>query len=138
MPKRENILSCTCRKRTIMGEYMVRCVSDGSKQPPYVLSCPNDNSLLRAEYVARRLELKDLPGIWRFYNWLPVKGIIPKASAGSVTYRSIDLASEMGLKNLYISFSGYWPEAARSNDANGQLQRPRGSSNHAKAEGEGR
>jgi cysteate synthase len=93
-----------------MGEYTVRCVSDGSAQPPYALSCPNDNSLLRAEYVARRLELKDLPGIWRFYDWLPVKGIIPKASAGSVTYRSIYLGQELGLKNLYISFSGYWPE----------------------------
>jgi cysteate synthase len=94
----------------IMGEYVVRCVCDGSTQPPYALSCPNDNSLLRAEYAPRRLELKNLPGIWRFYNWLPVKGIIPKASAGSVTYRSVDLGQELGLKNLYISFSGYWPE----------------------------
>jgi cysteate synthase len=122
-----------------MGEHMVRCVNDGSAQPPYALSCPNDNSLLRAEYVARRLELKDLPGIWRFYNWLPVKGIIPKASAGSVTYRSVDLAQELGLKNRYISFNGYWPErSARSSDAYGQLQRPRGSSDHAEAEGVGR
>lgn len=93
-----------------MGEYVVRCVSDGSVQPPYALSCPNDNSLLRAKYVVPRLELKDLPGIWRFFDWLPVKGIIPEASAGSVTYRSAGLARELGLKNLYISFNGYWPE----------------------------
>ncbi len=49
-----------------MGEYLVRCVSDGSVQPPYSLSCPHDNSLLRAEYKARQLRLLDLPGIWRF------------------------------------------------------------------------
>jgi cysteate synthase len=108
--KEENIISFGSRIVTVMGEYTVKCVMDGSAQPPYALSCPNDNSLLRTEYATIRLDLKDLPGIWRFYNWLPVKGIIPKASAGSVTYRSVDLAQELGLKNLYISFSGYWPE----------------------------
>lgn len=93
-----------------MGNYVVRCVSDGSVQPPYALSCPNDPSLLRTDYTSKRLDLKDLPGIWRFYDWLPVKGIIPKASGGPVTYRSTGLAKEFGLKNLYIGFSGYWPE----------------------------
>lgn len=89
---------------------MVRCVSDGSVQSDYALSCPRDSSLLRADYAARRLETKDLPGIWRFYDWLPVRGTIPEASDGSITYRSLALARELGLKNLYISFSGYWPE----------------------------
>ncbi len=93
-----------------MGDYVVRCVSDGSVQPPYALSCPDDQSLLRTDYASKRLDLKDLPGIWRFYDWLPVKGIIPEASGGPVTYRSAGLARELGLKNLYISFSGYWPE----------------------------
>ncbi len=93
-----------------MGNYVVRCVSDGSVQPPYALSCPSDSSLLRTDYTSKRLNLKDLPGIWRFYDWLPVKGIIPEASGGPVTYRSTGLAKELGLKNLYISFSGYWPE----------------------------
>lgn len=89
---------------------MIRCVSDGSVQPDYALSCPRDSSLLRADYDARSLEPKDLPGIWRFYDWLPVRGTIPEASNGSITYRSKALAKDMGLKNLYISFSGYWPE----------------------------
>jgi len=93
-----------------MGDYVVRCVSDGSVQPPYALSCPNDSSLLRTDYASKRLDLKDLPGIWRFFDWLPVKGIIPEASGGPITYRSMDLAKELGLKNLYVSFSGYWPE----------------------------
>jgi cysteate synthase len=95
---------------SIMGDYVVRCVSDGSVQPPHALSCPNDPSLLRTDYTSKRLDLKDLPGIWKFYDWLPVKGIIPEASGGPVTYRSTGLAKELGLKNLYISFSGYWPE----------------------------
>ena len=76
-----------------MGEYLVRCVSDGSVQPPYALSCPSDNSLLRADYAAKRLELKPFPGIWRFYDWLPVNGIMSEAWEGSVTYRSSGLAA---------------------------------------------
>jgi cysteate synthase len=93
-----------------MGEYLVRCVSDGSVQPPYLLSCPHDNSLLRAEYKARQLGLLDLPGIWRFRDWLPVTGIIAEADGKSVTYKSRGLAEELNLENLYISFNGYWPE----------------------------
>lgn len=93
-----------------MGDYVVRCVSDGSVQPPYALSCPDDQSLLRTDYASNRIDLKDLPGIWKFYDWLPVKGIIPEASGGPVTYRSEGLAKELGLGNLYIGFSGYWPE----------------------------
>jgi cysteate synthase len=97
-----------------MGEYLVRCVNDGTVQPPYSLSCPHDNSLLRAEYIDRQLRLRDLPGIWRFMDWLPVKGIISRADGKSVTYKSRGLAEELNLKNLYISFNGYWPERKAS------------------------
>ena len=93
-----------------MGDYEVRCVSDGSLQPSFALNCPNDNSLLRAYYAAKHLVPRDLPGIWRFFDWLPVHGIIEGASEGSITYKSQGLAQELGLKNLYISFCGYWPE----------------------------
>ncbi len=94
----------------LMGEYQLRCVSDGSVQPPYSLSCPHDNSLLRADYKSLQLEIKRLPGIWRFIDWLPVKGIIEKATGRPVTYKSQALARELDLENLYISFNGYWPE----------------------------
>ncbi|HPT19223.1 MAG TPA: cysteate synthase [Methanothrix sp.] len=93
-----------------MGEYLLRCVSDGSVQPPYSLSCPHDSSLLRACYQAKRLEPRDAPGIWRFLDWLPVQGMMEKAEGAAVTYRSQGLARELGLENLYISFNGYWPE----------------------------
>ncbi len=93
-----------------MGDYTVRCVGDGSVQPPFALSCPGNNSLLRTDYASRTLSLKELPGIWKFYDWLPVMGMIPEASGGPVTYRSSGLAKELGLNELYISFNGYWPE----------------------------
>lgn len=93
-----------------MGEYQLRCVSDGSVQPPYSLSCPHDSSLLRADYQARQIKPRSLPGIWRFLDWLPVEGIIAEAEVAPVTYKSRDLARELGLENLYISFNGYWPE----------------------------
>jgi cysteate synthase len=47
-------------------------------------------------------------------DWLPVNGIIPKADGKSVTYKSRGLAEELNLKNLYISFNGYWPERKAS------------------------
>ncbi|MFZ3150004.1 MAG: cysteate synthase [Methanothrix sp.] len=93
-----------------MGEYRLRCVSDRSVQPAYSLTCPHDNSLLRAEYLAMQIVPKSLPGIWRFMDWLPVQGIIAKAQGAPVTYKSRGLAGELGLENLYISFNGYWPE----------------------------
>jgi cysteate synthase len=93
-----------------MGEYLVRCICDGSVQPPYALGCPRDNSLLRADYRARRLETTNLEGIWRYLSWLPVQGIIADAGGAPVTYRSRGLAREMDLENLFISFNGYWPE----------------------------
>lgn len=93
-----------------MGEYLLRCVSDRSVQPAYSMSCPHDNSLLRADYKASQMKPKSLPGIWRFLDWLPVHGIIDGAVGAPVTYRSRGLAGELGLENLYISFNGYWPE----------------------------
>ena len=93
-----------------MGEYVLKCVGDGSVLPLYSLSCPRDSSLLRAEYNSRRLQIRDLPGIWRFIDWLPVNGIIEKAIGRPVTYKSQGLARELELENLYISFNGYWPE----------------------------
>ena len=93
-----------------MGEYLLRCVSDGSVQPRYSQSCPHDSSLLRACYQAKQLQLKEAPGIWKFQDWLPVHGIINAVQGAPVTYKSRGLAGELGLESLYISFNGYWPE----------------------------
>lgn len=48
-------------------------------------------------------------GFYRFDFWLPVVRRLAGSSA-PVTYKSVNLARQLGLSNLYITFSGYWPE----------------------------
>ena len=67
-------------------------------------------SLIRAEYENRQFNPRtDLDGFYRYADWLPVKRTLARSCA-PVTYRSEKLAAELGLENLYITFSGYWPE----------------------------
>ena len=67
-------------------------------------------ALLRAVYSSRELRVReDQPGLFRYLDWLPVTRALPGASA-PVTYRSDALARRLGLDNLYVTFSGYWPE----------------------------
>jgi len=94
-----------------MDKFQVVCAKGGEVKDDYSFDtvCQNHGALLRSRYRERRLNLKDRPGIWRFIDWLPVKtpsGYREK----QVTYRSEGLASELGLRNLFISFNGYWPE----------------------------
>jgi cysteate synthase len=66
--------------------------------------------LIRAIYQNKQMNPKDSSyGIYRFADWLPVNRMLQGSSA-PVTYKSSGLASRLGLKNLYITFSGYWPE----------------------------
>ena len=94
-----------------MSGYTLRCVLCGEEIPEhYTTACPRGHaSLIRAEYSEKQLVLRKAPGIFRFGGWLPVNGTLP-TDAGPVCYKSEALASELGLKNLFISFSGYWPE----------------------------
>ncbi len=67
-------------------------------------------SLVRAEYAQKQFAPKDASyGIYRFADWLPVRRMLA-GSCAPVTYRSEGLARALGLKNLYITFSGYFPE----------------------------
>ena len=67
------------------------------------------DALVRAEYSRKRLVLSPYCGIFRYLCWLPVtKPMLP--SGGPVTFRSASLNRELGLKNLMVSFSGYFPE----------------------------
>ncbi|WP_406659976.1 cysteate synthase [Methanolobus sp. ZRKC3] len=94
-----------------MSKYIVKCLQCGDIHDPYSMSCKNnDESLLRTEYSAKQLMISDMPGIWRFYDWLPVNGIIEEGSGKTATYRSKAFAAELGLDDLWISFNGYWPE----------------------------
>lgn len=84
-----------------------RCDDDGT-----LLSCPSPHppALLRSCYSSRTLEVDpDAEGIYRYQCWLPRANRL-KDAPRSVPYRSEQLGSAMGLKNLWIAFSGYWPE----------------------------
>lgn len=66
--------------------------------------------LIRAIYEKKQIRLKDDSyGLFRFADWLPIHKMI-EGSYAPVTYKSEGLANELGLTNLYITFSGYWPE----------------------------
>ena len=90
-----------------MSEYTIKCLECGKEFNGYTLSC-SCYSLLRAEYK-KRFQIKDLPGMWRFIDWLPCNKPL-NTKCGPITYKSNGLAKELGLKNLYISFNGYYPE----------------------------
>jgi len=78
----------------------------------WMLDAPNQSKpgLIRAVYKNKQINPKDTSfGIYRFADWLPVNRMLQGSSA-PVTYKSSGLASLLGLKNLYITFSGYWPE----------------------------
>ncbi|HEY3360506.1 MAG TPA: cysteate synthase, partial [Methanosarcina sp.] len=93
-----------------MGRFKLKCLKCGREYgQEYRLTCENDDSFLRADYFEKRLELRNQPGIGRFHSWLPIQEEIT-TDAGPITYKSEALARELGLSNLYIGFSGYWPE----------------------------
>ena len=93
-----------------MGKFKIKCLKCGKEYGhQYRLACENDDSILRAEYFEKRLDLRKQPGMGRFHSWLPVQEELT-TDAGPTTYKSEAFARELGLLNLYIGFSGYWPE----------------------------
>ncbi|MCQ2134948.1 MAG: cysteate synthase [Bacteroidales bacterium] len=66
-------------------------------------------SLVRAIYQTRFTPREDLKGLYRYADWLPICRTL-KNSHAPVTYKSKGLAELLGLSNLYITFSGYWPK----------------------------
>ena len=69
-----------------------------------------DPTLVRAIYEKKQLTVgPESWGIYRFADWLPV-GRMLKGSSSPVTYKSEGLAKNLGLENLWITFSGWWPE----------------------------
>lgn len=67
-------------------------------------------TLIRANYEKKQLSVKDDSyGLYKFSDWLPVNRMLEGSDAPN-TYKSKGLANKLGLSNLYITFSGYWPE----------------------------
>ena len=94
-----------------MGDYQIRCTACGRLYPDTGSNeCPDRHAALqRTVYAAQRLNCANLPGMMRFYDWLPIHKK-PKVTAGPVTYMSKVFARELGLSHLYITFNGFWPE----------------------------
>lgn len=95
-------------------KYTLRSIATGQlfDDSGWLLEAPNESfpGLIRAVYDQKQLTVLDSSyGLYRFANWLPVHRML-RGSSAPVTYKSIGLAKELGLNNLYITFSGYWPE----------------------------
>jgi len=78
----------------------------------WILDPPGEEkpSLIRAIYEQQQLRFGPASlGLYRFADWLPLRRIL-QGSAAPVTYKSVHLAKALGLSNLYITFSGWWPE----------------------------
>jgi cysteate synthase len=94
-----------------MGDYIIRC-PEGEivEENIHTLTCPfGHKGLLRAEYSAKRLIPREFSGIYKFYDWLPVRSVLATRSA-PIAFQSESLSRELGLKNLWIGFTGYYPE----------------------------
>ena len=92
-------------------KYILRCLEGNEVlRDDYTLNCPKGHaSLLRTEYAQKQLQIRDFPGIFRFFDWLPIEHTLP-VDSGPVCYRSEGLSRELRLSNLFIGFNGYWPE----------------------------
>lgn len=97
-------------------EYVLRNVASGREfgDKGWMLDDPQCDAdtpaLVRAIYAKKQIEVReDSYGLYKFADWLPVSRMMEGSSA-PVTYKSAGLAGKLGLKNLWITFSGYWPE----------------------------
>jgi cysteate synthase len=96
------------------GHYQLQSYTTGAIFPDtgWLLEAPGNEKpgLIRAVYAKKQLEVKDdIFGIYKFSDWLPIRKTLEGSSA-PLTYRSNGLSAKLGLENLYITFSGYWPE----------------------------
>jgi cysteate synthase len=95
-------------------DYVLECLATGEElcDDDMPLANPNaaEPAFLRTKYGVRSFSPKsrDL-GIYRFGDWLPLRRALEGSSA-PVSFRSEGLGPKLGLSNLWITFSGYWPE----------------------------
>jgi len=109
-----------------MGNFHLKCqhpdcgaTYEGGKG--FRLRCDNELSgghgpaFLLPVYEQRQIAVRtDLPGIFKYLDWLPVGPYFLRSDSHALgepfCYKSAGLARRLGLSNLYIAFSGFWPE----------------------------
>ncbi|MFW5978698.1 MAG: cysteate synthase [Bacteroidia bacterium] len=94
-------------------DYTLESVKSGKnfKDSGWLLSAPGENNatLIRSIYTKDQINIRpDSEGLYKFRDWLPVHRKIA-GSYAPFTYKSTGLAQHLGLSDLYITFSGYWP-----------------------------
>jgi len=104
-----------------MGKYKLKCMHPGCGNvydtDDFRLKCDSEKdgthgpAMLRAIYDKKKIEIKkDLPGIFKFIDWLPCGDNYLDIEGLPVAYKSSGLANYLGLSNLWVVYSGYWPE----------------------------
>lgn len=98
-PRSHYVLFCpTCEAETEDDGLRLRCPQ------------PHEDTLLRTRYRRREFTpMAEISGIFRYRRWLPVARTLSGAGR-PVAYRSKRLGPSLGLTDLWIAFSGYWPE----------------------------
>jgi cysteate synthase len=93
--------------------YHLRCCGCGAsfEDDGVRLDCahPHPPALLRSEYAQTRHAPGTAPSVARYQRWLPLGRPIA-TDANVAVYRSAGLAAQLGLRDLWIAFSGWWPE----------------------------
>ncbi len=81
------------------------------------LKCNRDHgpALLLPVYDKLQIDVREhVSGIFKYADWLPTGGqrlaLDDDALGEPFSYRSYALARRLGLRQLHIAFSGYWPE----------------------------
>jgi cysteate synthase len=96
-----------------MRSYQLNCTGcgatyedDGSR-----LQCANDHApaLLRTSYAQRTFAPGSDQSVLRYRQWLPDARELTTAARTGV-YHSVALGSQLGLRRLWIAFSGWWPQ----------------------------
>ena len=97
-----------------MGRYKLYCPACKMKFDDnftnFCVRCEKSGPLLKVVYEDKQLKSLNIPSFWKFLPWLPYHKLNNKFETETIVYKSTGLAHELGLKNLYIAFNGYFPE----------------------------
>lgn len=95
-------------------EYQLESLATGKifNDSGWMLDAPDETEPALIRTIYKEKSFRPGPqsdGIYKYASWLPINRKLD-GSCAPVTYRSIKLAEKLKLDNLYITFSGYWPE----------------------------
>ncbi|WNY28048.1 Threonine synthase [Methanimicrococcus stummii] len=74
------------------------------------MECCNHFGLLQTVYQNKQFSVRpELPGLFRYFDWLPVSETIP-TTACPITFQNKNISKTVGLPNLWFTFTGWAPE----------------------------